>query len=87
MLTVVVCLLLNGVISEMEQPVGAVLSVVLTTTGTQVSLSVPVTLQVAIGSHHQGERTDVEFTVLVKQGFFYVLLNNITSLLTIDLSI
>lgn len=48
---------------------------------------VPVALQVTIDGAHKGEDSNVELSILVQQWLLDVLLNNVTSLVSIMVSI
>ena len=71
----------------MNKPVGDILESELTATGPQVAIGVPVALKVAVDCGHQSEAPDVKLSVLVKKRLFDVLLNDVTSLYTIDSSV
>jgi|NorSeaMetagenome_1021524.scaffolds.fasta_scaffold191283_1 hypothetical protein len=61
----------------MHISVGHVFQGELATACSEVSLCVPVALQISADGTHHGETTDVELPVLVKQRLFDVFLNNI----------
>ena len=68
----------------MDIPVRDIFKGILTATCPQVTISVPVALKVTVYGAHQSKTPDVKFTLLIKKGLFDVLLNNVTSLNTID---
>lgn len=67
----------------MDVPVRNVLKRVFSATCTQVSIGVPVALQVPVDRAHQGKTPNVELTVLVEEGLLDILLYDVTSLNTV----
>ena len=71
----------------MNVPVGDVLKGELSAACSEVTLSVPVTLEVAANGAHHGEAPDVELPILVEQWFFDILLDYVTSFESIHICI
>lgn len=65
-LSVVVELLLDGVIGQVHVTIGHVLDGEFSAACSQVSVGVPVALQVAVDRAHQGEAPDIELSILVQ---------------------
>lgn len=53
----------------------------------QVPLAVPVALQIAVNGAHQREGSDVKLSIFVEQWLLYVLLNDVTPFVSVDVSV
>ena len=71
----------------MNEPIRHVFQVEVLAARAQVALIVPVALQVTVNGGHQRVAADVELAVLVQQRSLDILLNNIRSLLAIEIRI
>ena len=69
----------------MDHTVRSVLEIVLSATGAQVAIRVPVALKVAVDSRCQEEASDIELPIFIQKWPLDVLLNNVTPLVTIHL--
>ena len=74
--TVILASLLHGVVREVNHAVCRVFHIVLSAAGAQVSVLIPISLEVAVDSRGQCIAADVELTVLVEQGTLDILLND-----------
>lgn len=71
----------------MDQSVSHVLQVEIFAARAQITLIIPVTLQVTVNCCHQSVRADVKLPVLIQKRLFYVLLDNVGSLLSIEVCV
>lgn len=71
----------------MDQAVLNIFDVVLAAACSQVAVLIVVSLQVSIYGHGQRVTPDVELPVLVQKRPFTILLNNVGSLFSIDVSV
>jgi hypothetical protein len=86
-LAVVIALFLYSIIGQMNEPICHVLQVEIFTTCAKITFIIPVTLQVTVNCGHKSVSTDVKLAVLIQKRFFNVLLDNVRSLLAIEICI
>jgi hypothetical protein len=70
-----------------NEPISYVLQIEVFAACAQVAIAVPVPLQVTVNRRHQRVAADVKLAVLVEQRPLDILLNNIRSLLPIEIRI
>jgi hypothetical protein len=63
-LTVVLSVLLNGVVSKMDHPVGQVLQSKFSAACSQVAICIEIALNVTVNRAHEGVQTNVEFPLV-----------------------
>ena len=68
----------------MNIPVGDILEGKLTATRPEIAIGVPIALQISIYCCHQSKAPDIKLSVLVEKRLLNILLNDVTSLHTID---
>ena len=71
----------------MDVTVRDILKSKLSAAGPEISIAVPVSLQVSIDGAHQGEAADVELSILIEERLLDVLLYDIRSSVAIDVHI
>lgn len=86
-LAIVIALFLNSIIRQVNEPISYVLQIEVFAACAQVAIAVPVPLQVTVNRRHQRVAADVKLAVLVEQRPLDILLNNIRSLLPIEIRI
>lgn len=74
--TIVRTPILDGVVGQVDQTVLDVAHIVLATTGSQVSVCVEISLHISIHTSRNSECANVEFSALVEQRPFAILLND-----------
>ena len=68
----------------MNIPVGDILEGELTATRPEIAISIPIALQISIYCCHKSKAPDIKLSVLVEKRLLNILLNDVTSLHTID---
>lgn len=69
----------------MNHAVRCILDVVLSTTGSEISVLVPVGLQVSVYCGRKEETTDVELSILIKQRLLNIFLYDVTTSVAVNL--
>jgi len=69
----------------MDHAVRRVLEIVLSATGSEIAVGVPVALHVAVDSRGQRKAPDIELPIFIQKWPLDVLLNNVTPLVAIHL--
>jgi hypothetical protein len=83
-LAVVRAPVLYRVIGQVNQPVLDILDVVLSARGPKVSVLVKVSAQVAVDCCGQRVESNIEFALLIQQGPFAILLDDVRPLFSVD---
>ena len=81
--SVIITLLLDSIISQVNQPIGDILQVKIFAACSQIALIVPVSLKISIDWGHQSVASNVELSVFVEKRFLDVLLDNVWTLLAV----
>ena len=82
---IVIALLLHGVVRQMNHAVRRVFQVVLPAASPQISVRVPVRLQVAVDGRAEGVAPDIELPVLVQERLLNVFLNDVAASVAVHL--
>ncbi len=83
-LSIIITLLLHSIIGQVDQPVGDILQAELLAARPEVSLIVPVTLQIPIHCGQQCVAPNIELSLPVEHWLLDVFLYNVRPLLPID---
>ena len=71
----------------MDVSVGDVLQGELSATRAEVAVAVPIPLQISVYGAHHGEGTDIELPILVQQRLLDILLNDVRTLVPVNVRV
>lgn len=82
---IIFALFLYCVIGQMNHAVRCILDVVLSTTGSEISVLIPVGLQVSVDRGRKEETTDVKLSIFIQQRLLNILLYDVTASMAVNL--
>jgi hypothetical protein len=85
--SIVIAFLLNSIVSQMNHPVSDIFQIELFAACSEIALSVPIPLEIAIHCGHKCVTSDIKLPAFVQQWLLDVFLNDVRPLLTIDISV
>jgi len=85
--SIIVQSLLDGIICQMHITVRDIFQSELSAAGSQVSVAVPISLEISIYCAHQSEASDVELSIFVEQRFFNIFLYDIGSSVAVHVDV